>query len=583
MRSEVPRPHSLSTRRSRLFVGLNSGSGTHSASPSAPSQTVPKIGTSRSAFAPATIANLGPGFDFIGAALEGQGNVVTAKLVEGRNVEVVEDSCDVSKDYVRCPQSVARTHIAHATAPFPRRPNSDPDEPARPAKPVLKPTSSLRLLLQSVACKPMDVVTEQAARMTLQALGLADVGLEIRIRKFIPLKSGLGGTAAAVAATVWAVNLLFGETLSKEQCVVLASEAALSGYSDYSKTGRPRLLQDARVISAARVPAAVTGGFVLLRGFKPITAVPVPFGAHRRFTSALVTLFFPMASNAPAFALQCSSNPNTAKAPPSLFLTALLLRAASLIPPPRQAPSSRARRSAACGSASSLRISRSPQPTTPTSQPPCRCRRAGAGLRPSYSLCPSLRTQTLPLRHIRAAWLGAERGAAWLLTRYVISHRDTQTQTHVENCSAGASMVAAVQAGDLKALGTHPPSPCPLPPSNPLAPPRRSSRQPPCAFSAGRRRPHPPTRRVRPGVAIGSDQIAEVVRGPLLPGFYAVKKAAVAAGAYGCTLSGSGPTLVAITPDKAVGMEICKAMVKARAERREKLKICRFVSSLPLL
>lgn len=37
----------------------------------------------------------------------------------------------------------------------------------------------------------------------------------------------------------------------------------------------------------------------------------------------------------------------------------------------------------------------------------------------------------------------------------------------------------------------------------------------------------------------------------------------VAAGAYGCTLSGSGPTLVAITPTKELGMGICQAMVRA--------------------
>ena len=30
------------------------------------------------AFAPATVANLGPGFDYLGVAVEGQGDVVTA-------------------------------------------------------------------------------------------------------------------------------------------------------------------------------------------------------------------------------------------------------------------------------------------------------------------------------------------------------------------------------------------------------------------------------------------------------------------------------------------------------------------------
>lgn len=74
---------------------------------------------------------------------------------------------------------------------------------------------------------------------------------------------------------------------------------------------------------------------------------------------------------------------------------------------------------------------------------------------------------------------------------------------------------------------------------------------------------------------MGSDQIAEVVRGPMIPGFYTVKKAALKAGASGCTLSGSGPTLVAVAPSKPVGMDICSAMVKARARSRSLPSSCR--------
>ena len=36
--------------------------------------------TSVAAFGPATIANLGPGFDWLGCAVAGQGDVVTARL-----------------------------------------------------------------------------------------------------------------------------------------------------------------------------------------------------------------------------------------------------------------------------------------------------------------------------------------------------------------------------------------------------------------------------------------------------------------------------------------------------------------------
>ena len=43
------------------------------------------------------------------------------------------------------------------------------------------------------------------------------------------------------------------------------------------------------------------------------------------------------------------------------------------------------------------------------------------------------------------------------------------------------------------------------------------------------------------------DAIAEPVRGNLIPGFHEVKEAALKAGAYGCSISGSGPSLFAIT------------------------------------
>ncbi|KAK9865182.1 hypothetical protein WJX84_002731 [Apatococcus fuscideae] len=49
--------------------------------------------------------------------------------------------------------------------------------------------------------------------------------------------------------------------------------------------------------------------------------------------------------------------------------------------------------------------------------------------------------------------------------------------------------------------------------------------------------------------SLGWDVIVEPVRGPLIPGFAEVKAAAKAAGAYGCTISGAGPTCVAVVSD----------------------------------
>lgn len=61
------------------------------------------------------------------------------------------------------------------------------------------------------------------------------------------------------------------------------------------------------------------------------------------------------------------------------------------------------------------------------------------------------------------------------------------------------------------------------------------------------------------------DRIAEPVRSALLPGFIAAKRAAIDAGALGCSISGAGPTSFAITTADATGPAIADAMVAAYA------------------
>ena len=68
------------------------------------------------------------------------------------------------------------------------------------------------------------------------------------------------------------------------------------------------------------------------------------------------------------------------------------------------------------------------------------------------------------------------------------------------------------------------------------------------------------------GKALDSDIIVEKARGPLIPGFFAVKEAAKKAGAYGCTISGAGPTCVAIVKDLATGEKVKEAMSRAFVE-----------------
>lgn len=95
--------------------------------------------------------------------------------------------------------------------------------------------------------------------------------------------------------------------------------------------------------------------------------------------------------------------------------------------------------------------------------------------------------------------------------------KEVPMKSLVNNCAMGASLIAGVLTGDAALIGK----------------------------------------------ALDSDVIVEPVRGPLIPGFMAVKEAAKAAGAYGCTISGAGPTAVAIVSDPDVGAKVKEAMMDA--------------------
>ena len=64
------------------------------------------------AYAPATVANLGPGFDVLGLALERPGDQVTASLTGGQGViigEILGDGGLLSKDPEKNTAGVAAT------------------------------------------------------------------------------------------------------------------------------------------------------------------------------------------------------------------------------------------------------------------------------------------------------------------------------------------------------------------------------------------------------------------------------------------------------------------------------------------
>ncbi len=121
-------------------------------------------------FAPATIGNIGPGFDVLGMAISGWGDVIQARKIDS-GVLISE---------IRCEHELP----------------SDAD----------KNTAGI------------------AALEVLKLLGEND-GVELKISKGLPLGSGLGSSAASAAAAAFAVNHLYGEKLAREDLIPPATKA----------------------------------------------------------------------------------------------------------------------------------------------------------------------------------------------------------------------------------------------------------------------------------------------------------------------------------------------------------------------
>ncbi len=64
----------------------------------------------------------------------------------------------------------------------------------------------------------------RAAKRYLSEIGKPDQGMQIELRKKIPVGSGMGGGSADAAAVLRALNRAYGEALSREQLTALAGE-----------------------------------------------------------------------------------------------------------------------------------------------------------------------------------------------------------------------------------------------------------------------------------------------------------------------------------------------------------------------
>jgi homoserine kinase len=164
------------------------------------------------AFAPATVSNVACGFDVLGFALDAPGDEVTASWTDGGAVRI--DA--IAGDDGRLPRDAARNTAGVAAAALLRR------------------------------------AGERR-------------GVALRIRKGLPLASGLGGSAASAVAAVVAVDAL----LQAHSAIDVLLECAFEGERDAAGSAH-----------ADNIAPSLYGGFVLVRRAQPpdIVRLPIPAG-----------------------------------------------------------------------------------------------------------------------------------------------------------------------------------------------------------------------------------------------------------------------------------------------------------------
>ncbi|XP_074275577.1 homoserine kinase [Silene latifolia] len=188
------------------------------------SEPTPVLSSVRT-FAPATVANLGPCFDFLGCAVSGFGDYVSLSISPTTPPGQISIS-SISGD----------------------------------------PNSKLSL-------DPLNNCAGIAAISAMKRLNIRSLGLSLSLHKGLPLGSGLGSSAASAAASAAAVNALFGNPLSSLDLVLagLDSEAKVSGYH------------------ADNIAPAVMGGFVLIQSYQPLTLIPLQYPSQKELLFVLVT------------------------------------------------------------------------------------------------------------------------------------------------------------------------------------------------------------------------------------------------------------------------------------------------------
>ncbi len=160
------------------------------------------------AFAPATVANVSCGFDVFGFAVEEPGDEVILTLSETPGVRMTK----IEGDEGRLPLAAEKNTAGVAVIAY------------------------------------------------LQALGSAQ-GVDIVLKKNLPLGSGMGSSAASSVAALVGINELMGNRFEKKDLLPFAMEAErIACGSAHADNVAPSLL----------------GGFVLIRGYDPLDVVNIP-------------------------------------------------------------------------------------------------------------------------------------------------------------------------------------------------------------------------------------------------------------------------------------------------------------------
>ena len=158
--------------------------------------------TRAEAFAPATVANLGVGFDILGLALVGMGDRAVVEFQ--RSPEIV--IADIEGDDGKLPREADKN------------------------------------------------VASVSARAFLEHMG-EKRGVKMKLVKGLPLASGLGSSAASAVVSVMALNKLYGEPFTREQLLpfCLEGEALVSGY--HADNVAPCLLGGITLVAGITVDA----------------------------------------------------------------------------------------------------------------------------------------------------------------------------------------------------------------------------------------------------------------------------------------------------------------------------------------